>query len=672
MRVKRRETMKQKRLVSLFVFILILILPNFVLSRSNYKYAPSPKTDIYFGHISYTEVKHDGNDPVVLREGYELAKVAVLNFPLLPGDIIRTTDSRRCEIQFDTGTIIRLDKATELKIETILAKSLSTRKKITNLLLTKGQIYIMYRRYSYPEVFQILTSNTAVKMKHKTVAVIKTQEDRSTNIQVKLGKAYAVYGPDEKNIDERRIKKSERLTISSSHEALKKEYRPYTDFVLWNESMNKNFVELHEGLSYLPKPVQRMPKAIFYFAQKYSNMYGEWVWDGLCGYVWRPHYNDRYPWGNWTPYYYGQWREVNGQLFWVPEEPWGWVPYHLGLWIWNKKYGWVWMPGSAFAPAWVAWDFYFGGLCWRPLSMMDWYYLDGFYGDYYGPFYDAPDESPGEYGKNPLRIIRKAQLKKGETALYNPPKELKKVYSKAVSALKKGDKSVFESLRKIQEYSVVIRKKDLNVARIHGKAIKLQEIPVLKKKELISQRTIKDPSREAVKIYRQNEYAVTYGKKALMMLSGLKSSRRILQNRTSPLKTSTKAVEARGKAIRQSDTPGKDGIALKPYQSGIRFRDWNPDIGIALNVGVSIKYSSRDNEIRCPELGLTSRNVRHVENLVTKTSFSRSGRNYYSDSRVSSSSSSSSSSRSVSSSSVRSAVSSSRGGGSSSGTAKKK
>ena len=75
---------------------------------------------------------------------------------------------------------------------------------------------------------------------------------------------------------------------------------------------------MHEGQSFIPKPIQRYPKAVYYFAQKYSNIHGEWVWDDLYGYVWRPHINDhRYPWGNWQPYTYGQWTELKGHLLFL-------------------------------------------------------------------------------------------------------------------------------------------------------------------------------------------------------------------------------------------------------------------------------------------------------------------------------------------------------------------
>ena len=652
--------MRARKLVSIVAFVLIILLPHSVYSKSHYKYVHSPKTDIYFGHISYTEVKYDGKDSVVVRDGEREADVAVLNFPIVPGDTIRTTDSRRCEIQFDTGTIIRLDLATELKIETILAQSLSSRKKLTNLVLNKGQVYIMYKRYNYSEIFQIITSNTAVKMKHRAVAMINAREDGSTDIQVKLGKAYVVYGPDEQNIDEKRISKSERLAISKDHQPLEGEYKEDVDFELWNEFMNENFEELHEGLSFLPKPIQKYPKAVFYFAQKYSNLYGEWVWDDLYGYVWRPYLNDlRFPGGTWQPYFYGQWREINDQLFWVPEESWGWVPYHLGLWIWNNKYGWVWIPGSAFAPAWATWEFFTGYYAWRPWSVWDWYLFDNYYyysGNYFNRYYYdyfwEETLAPGKKKKKAITVIHKDQLKKKQKPPYTLPKELRRAYNNAVSALKKGDKRALDSLRKIPEHMIMVKNEDLNAGRIQEKAIKLREIPSQKQKEFLSQKSFRDPYQGAVKTFKQNatrtflrNYIRSSWKRDKERVSnkeeGLKTRRTAVYSKVKMSKQKIALPEKRAAFQKKNKSSSFAAKSLKP-NSSLRFRDWNPDVGVARQAGVSIEYSSRTNEIRCPGLGLSSRNVRGFRNMTTMTGFSSSGRGSYSGSETSSSSSSSS------------------------------
>ncbi len=595
---------KRNQIFTILTILVIALLfcPSLLLPK--YRYAPEPKVDIYFGHISYSQVKFDGKDPVVFREGDRVAEVAVLNFPLAPGDIIRTTESRRCELQFDTGTIIRLDLETELKIETILAQGLSSRYKLSNLILQKGQIYIMYRKYNYREIFQIVTANAAVKLKNKTVAMIKAAEDGSTDVQVNRGKAYVLYGVDERQTKKKTIKRLERLTVSKDHQSVPVEYEPEADFLEWNEHINLNFIDLHEGKSYLPKPIQRLPKAVVYFAQFYSNRYGEWTWDSLYGYVWRPYYNDRYPWGTWTPYYYGKWRELNGQLFWVPEEPWGWVPYHLGVWVWDKKQGWLWIPGSVFAPAWVAWDLLEGYYAWRPWMMLDWYYPYGWYyphgyayNYYYFPFYqdtiywDPSDSSEEKKGESVLETIRKSQQKKQKSSPYLLTKAMMQSYKRFVSALKKGDERIMASLKNVPEQFVFVEKKDLNVPRIQEKILKFQQI----EKQIES---YKDVNREAPTKASQNPRT-----KAVSAFQRNRIIARIQEFITASITGEKTALWSDRGYV---STPKAKRV--KPLSS-MRFRDWNPDMKAAQRLGVEIKYSSLTNEVQCPALGLSSRNV---------------------------------------------------------------
>jgi len=670
--------MKKGVLISLFVFMFIIFCPSFIHSDSHYKYVNSPKTDIYFGHVSYVEVQNDGKDPVVLSAENPSPEIAVLNFPLVPGDTIKTTGSRRCEIQFDTGTIIRLDLDTELKIETVLAHSLSSSKKITNLVLAKGRIYIMYKRYNYPEVFQVMTPNSAVKMNHNTVAVINTGEDESTEVQIKKGKAYILYGLDEQNSKQRKMKKSQKLTVSKNHLILVDKYRTDVDFELWNEHMNENFETLHEGRNFLPKPIERYPKAVVYFAQKYSNLYGEWMWDNLYGYVWRPFYNDKYPWGNWSPYLYGQWRALDGQLFWVPQESWGWVPYHLGLWTWDKKNGWLWIPGDAFAPAWATWDFYMGYYTWRPWYLWDWYFMDSFYGGFYGNYYYSGYYYPQFYRegtihfadnrKVTLRKIHKDQLEQKGNSSYPLPKKMKKAYGNVVSALKKGDKRVFDSLGKVPEQMVIIKKEHLNNSKIQNKAIRFTQFSPEIQREFLTSKFNKDTNRQALNTFRKNNLIAYVGK-------GLTSSKsentgKVARSIKEHVFTEKTAVRSQGMATgqktavsgkRTDSSREKQTRILRQNHSKVRFRDWNPDVKAAQRAGVSIKYSSRTNEVFCPELRISSRNV------LSKGTGSSSRVRIGSSGVFSSSSSISSSSSGSSSTGTRSSVSRSSARSSSSG-----
>jgi hypothetical protein len=91
--------------------------------------------------------------------------------------------------------------------------------------------------------------------------------------------------------------------------------------------------------------------------------YGEWVVAGGYGRVWRPRVAS-----GWRPYYYGRWEWTNEGWLWVSDEPWGWAAYHYGRWTYDNFYGWVWVPGYQWAPAWVAWRYSGDVVGWAPLG----------------------------------------------------------------------------------------------------------------------------------------------------------------------------------------------------------------------------------------------------------------------------------------------------------------
>ena len=83
----------------------------------------------------------------------------------------------------------------------------------------------------------------------------------------------------------------------------------------------------------------------------YSNLspHGRWLVSGSYGKVWQP--SDYQP--GWDPYYDGHWEYTDVGYTWVSDYPWGAVPYHYGTWARDPGYGWVWVPGYTWAPAWV-------------------------------------------------------------------------------------------------------------------------------------------------------------------------------------------------------------------------------------------------------------------------------------------------------------------------------
>ena len=91
--------------------------------------------------------------------------------------------------------------------------------------------------------------------------------------------------------------------------------------------------------------------------------YGSWVVAGSYGNCWVP---SRVASG-WAPYVYGEWLWTDYGWTWASSDPWGDLPFHYGSWAWVDPYGWVWVPGTVWAPAWVTWAYTDSYVGWAPL-----------------------------------------------------------------------------------------------------------------------------------------------------------------------------------------------------------------------------------------------------------------------------------------------------------------
>jgi hypothetical protein len=102
------------------------------------------------------------------------------------------------------------------------------------------------------------------------------------------------------------------------------------------------------------------------FGLFYSSLtpHGEWIAVDGGIYAWRP--ARVHP--GWRPYLDGRWAWSEAGWYWVSEEPWGWATYHYGRWYDDDYYGWVWIPGYEWAPAWVEWRYGRDYVGWAPLG----------------------------------------------------------------------------------------------------------------------------------------------------------------------------------------------------------------------------------------------------------------------------------------------------------------
>jgi hypothetical protein len=91
--------------------------------------------------------------------------------------------------------------------------------------------------------------------------------------------------------------------------------------------------------------------------------WGRWVDIPPYGWCWEPDV----AYAGWRPYSDGEWIYTDLGWTWVSDEPWAWAVYHYGRWFYDPMHGWVWLPGTEWAPAWVVWRTDWDWVGWAPL-----------------------------------------------------------------------------------------------------------------------------------------------------------------------------------------------------------------------------------------------------------------------------------------------------------------
>ncbi|MBK1882444.1 hypothetical protein JIN85_08460 [Luteolibacter pohnpeiensis] len=110
--------------------------------------------------------------------------------------------------------------------------------------------------------------------------------------------------------------------------------------------------------------IQQVPVADYNTFYEPLASYGSWFQTADYGYVYQP---VAVRTSGWRPYTRGRWVCTDYGWNWVSDEPFGWACYHYGRWVLLRNHGWVWVPGSEWAPAWVTWRQSGSHIGWAPL-----------------------------------------------------------------------------------------------------------------------------------------------------------------------------------------------------------------------------------------------------------------------------------------------------------------
>jgi uncharacterized membrane protein YgcG len=475
-------------------------------------------------------------------------------------------------------------------------------------------------------MFQIITPNTAMDFKKRTETFIRLKDSGDTFVFAKRGKFKVMYGEDVDSLKTDTIRAHKGYTITAGHQLRIDEGKRDFDFVAWNEYINRNFKDLHFGVSKVPKKIYRYNKALVYWAEKWSSLFGEWVYDDILGYVWKPA-DEYFAWAA-RPFFHADFTYVNGEMFVVPQQPWGWIPAHMGTWVW-MKWGWTWVPGSAFSPGLYNYNIFARS----SLPYRSWYYptmaywINCCYGSY-DLYYTYRD-----YG---VKVWRQQYQIKFKTYKKEP-------------GLKKIPKTIRALIGKLNKAPVRVVKERLGT-KPRSAMIGMKKLaPLLKS------------VKPAVNVNKNKKIVSTSAK-----------------TRVNSNKISSSSVITRGDGIRSKESKGFKFKAIdKGSGGGVRlplkgFRDWNPDSRWAASNGYNIVYSSKNNEVVCPDLGLTSKTITHMQRAALRGNASAfKGRSSTKSGSSSSGSSSSTDSSTGSSSASREGSGSRGGGGRSGGTTQK-
>jgi hypothetical protein len=291
----------------------------------------------------------------VVRQGDDGREIdARINLPVFPGDEVTTSRRGRSEIRLSDGNIIALDRSTSVQFKSIL-DSYDGDSAQTVAELHYGEVMV-HRIGSGDDEVRIDTVNASYVASADSLYSVETDLQLRDRISVFDG-TVEVRTPSRTT----RIRSGEegRIDNQGLYGLVDLPRTGASEFESWfihrSDSYSGSSRYLDSSLAYSDYDLQT---------------YGSWIYaGGYGGWVWRPRVSV-----GWRPYFHGSWvRGAYGSLVWVSDESWGWVPYHFGRWAFDSLYGWIWLPGYAYAPAWVYWMWGPTYVGWAPAGWWDCY-----------------------------------------------------------------------------------------------------------------------------------------------------------------------------------------------------------------------------------------------------------------------------------------------------------
>ena len=310
--------------------LLVLLCANVVLTAQTSsqpldQYPPPPAQETTAVSLETPDYANDTPAHIAIVDGTATierdgrVEKAEENIILLAGDRLRT-ERGRVEVLFDDGSALDLDHYTRLDL---MSDSL--------VRLLAGRIRLTIARTTSALEYRVDAAPGSVWIKAAGDYRIGLSDTRSGDVELGVT---VLRGSAE-------LRNTHGMTLvrAGTYAAVTASTAPSLPLVsnsaLWDEF--DRWVEDQRDARYGVESVRYLPEEIRSYGGAFDS-YGSWDYIPVYGNVW------------------------------YPRVAVGWQPYYHGRWSFAARFGWFWIPGHRWSPAWVSWAYAPGYVSWCPLG----------------------------------------------------------------------------------------------------------------------------------------------------------------------------------------------------------------------------------------------------------------------------------------------------------------
>jgi hypothetical protein len=268
---------------------------------------------------------------------------AELNLPIRQGYVLATDNGSRAEIEFENGSMAFLSSGSVLEFYDL---SLEDGAKTTRLILRQGTASFFVNPAN-GDYFSVTGGDFSVEADGRSSFRLDNFDDGSV-VNVMKGHVSVL----RKNQTTALVKgQSLSMRASDSSSVSIAALTENDDFDRWVAGRT----EMVQAATIAAQPYVNSSGYSSGLASLYT--YGGWYPCAGYGNCWQPYGVG----AGWSPFASGFWfSDASIGTSFIGDQPWGWLPYHYGGWIFDPGLGWMWSPyglgnGGVYAPVTGIW-----------------------------------------------------------------------------------------------------------------------------------------------------------------------------------------------------------------------------------------------------------------------------------------------------------------------------